>query len=353
MAIEFGIAWKTGFSKLLLLTAAFFTASVSSEAQSTEQAFPTAVTENEIAGTIRARDVGDARLTTYYYTFGGGQGDLFLNVVTRNFNGDIDLFLADGLKPLTKIVVYADVQSVETGRVVYLRKPEKLLLRIEGRTPNDDAAEFRFKFAGSFVAVSPDDVLRPPKLPEVRIGDETGIRVNSVGTIIPQPKRTEEVARVDEKPTEETKVTLETPAVTIDDDRDVEKPAVVVTDTLKTTPTVVPTRRPARRPARRTRRTATKTTPPVAPADEQAVSEAPVSETPAKAPAKRAATKPKAPDPMENIQLLIMFKDGRKIERPMTEVLRFTVDRGMLTVISKNGTVSRYSILDVESVSIR
>jgi hypothetical protein len=70
-------------------------------------------------------------------------------------------------------------------------------------------------------------------------------------------------------------------------------------------------------------------------------------------PANRAAAKPKPPDPMENIHLLIIFKDGRKVERLMTEVLRFTVDRGMLTVISKNGTVSRYSILDVESVSIR
>jgi len=52
------------------------------------------------------------------------------------------------------------------------------------------------------------------------------------------------------------------------------------------------------------------------------------------------------------VNLVILFKDGSKIERPMTEVLRFTVDRGVLTVISRDGTVGRYSILDVAKVTI-
>ena len=64
-------------------------------AQSTDANFPTNLTTNEIVGTIRARDVGDSRLTSYYYTFDGGQGDMFINVVTRNFAGDIDVFAAE------------------------------------------------------------------------------------------------------------------------------------------------------------------------------------------------------------------------------------------------------------------
>jgi hypothetical protein len=55
---------------------------------------------------------------------------------------------------------------------------------------------------------------------------------------------------------------------------------------------------------------------------------------------------------MENVQLLIVFKDGRRVERPMTEVLRFTVDRGVLTVILKTGRINRFPMIDVESVSI-
>jgi hypothetical protein len=48
-----------------------------------------------------------------------------------------------------------------------------------------------------------------------------------------------------------------------------------------------------------------------------------------------------------------LFKDGTTIERPMSEVLRFTVDKGVLTVISKDGRIGRYSILDVAKVTIQ
>ena len=55
---------------------------------------------------------------------------------------------------------------------------------------------------------------------------------------------------------------------------------------------------------------------------------------------------------LENVKLVIVFKDGGKIERPMNEVLRFSVDNGVFTVISKNGSIGRYSILDITKVSI-
>jgi len=150
-------------------------------AQSSDQNFPTPVTSNEISGTIKARDIGDARLTSYYYQFDGDQGDLFINVMTRNFTGDIDVFTQSGLKPLTKMVVYADFGESETGRVIYLRKPEKMILRIQGRTPGDDAATFRIKFAGGFVASTQTEPTNEPALPNLTAKNESGIRVNSVG----------------------------------------------------------------------------------------------------------------------------------------------------------------------------
>ena len=65
-------------------------------AQSTDQNFPTPVTTNQILGTIKARDIGDSRLTTYFYAFDGEQGDIFINVVSKNLSGDIDIFIVDG-----------------------------------------------------------------------------------------------------------------------------------------------------------------------------------------------------------------------------------------------------------------
>ncbi len=172
-------------------------------AQSIDQNYPTPISSNEISGKIAARDLGDSRLTGYFYTFDGRQGDVFLNVTTTNFNGDIDVFTADNLRPLTKITVYADAAASETGRVFYLRQPLKLILRIEGRTPNDDAATFQIKFAGSFAAstAAPETVAEP----EVKANNQTDIRVNSVGTIIevkpkPMPTPREVIAKVEKPP---------------------------------------------------------------------------------------------------------------------------------------------------------
>jgi hypothetical protein len=84
-------------------------------------------------------------------------------------------------------------------------------------------------------------------------------------------------------------------------------------------------------------------------------------ETAAKTPPARArrgrTTQPatpetKVPDPLEKVNLVILFKDGKTIQRPMSEVLRFTVDKGVLTVIAKDGSIGRYSILDVAKVTI-
>src|SRR5215203_1352557 len=109
---------------ILSLGMAVLLGAFTASGQSSDQLFPTPVRTSEIVGTIKARDIGDARLTTYYYTFEGEQGDLFINVQSRNFTGDIDVFVTAGLRPLTKMVMYADQPESETGRVIYLRKPE-------------------------------------------------------------------------------------------------------------------------------------------------------------------------------------------------------------------------------------
>ena len=333
--------------------------------QSTNQNFPTPVTSNEISGTIKARDVGDSRLTSYFYQFDGEQGDVFINVVARNFAGDIDVFTLNGLRPLTKIVVYGDFGESETGRVIYLRKPEKMILRVQGRTPGDDEATFRIKFAGSFVASTMTEPVEP-MLPSLSAKNDSGIRVNSVGTIVEViPKATPTPPVVETASAAETPGDRDEPAKVPTDAASNEKPAdppdkpekkleVVVTDTSPEKPEAKPSSAPAAR--RRTRgRVPAKTVPPADAATTTTTNAdpaAPKTTRRGRAPSAK-GTAEKLPDPLENVNLVILFKDGRTIERPMTQVLRFSVERGMLTVISKDGTIGRYPVVEVASVTMQ
>jgi hypothetical protein len=358
---------RSGLSFIFL---AFLLAAGNARAQSTNQSFPTPVTTNEISGTIKARDVGDARLTSYFYQFDGEQGDLFINVVARNFTGDIDVFTLNGLRPLTKIVIYADFGENETGRVIYLRKPEKMMLRVQGRTPGDDPAAFRIKFAGSFVASTQSEPSAEPALPSLTARNESGIRVNSVGTIVevipkatptPAPaavvadERTEaeetEKEKTDERAANKAGEEVSEPVA----ERPEKKLEVVVTENIPEKKESSAAATPVRR---RTRgRTPPKQTKPV---ESGSTSNPDATEVRTVLPPRSRRGRPpasaapaKAPDPLANINLVISFKDGTTIERPMSEVLRFTVDKGVLTVISKDGRIGRYSILDVEKVTIQ
>jgi hypothetical protein len=353
----------------LCIIAILFTAP-SAPGQSSTISFPTPIYNNEISGIIRARDIGDSRLTSYFYTFQGNQGDVFMNVVTTNFNGDIDVFLAEGLKPLTKVPVYVDNGDTETGRVIYLRKPEKLILRIEGRSPNDDPATFQIKFAGSFEA-SRDTVPEGSDLPKVDNVAEGNIRVNSVGTIIAvvpktksTPKPTDTVAEASrasdaEAEAENTASTKSDEAVTKsgDNEKNAEgadkKTEVIVTENVGPE-AKVPTRRTTPRNRARRNSPPAKTAP--AEIDEASVTgNEDLLAAPATKRVARTKTPPKSaePDPFASIYLVIEFKDGRKVERPMSEVLRFSVDRGILTVVAKDGTIGRYPILDVARTTIQ
>ena len=341
--------------KTRFLILAFGLFSITVTAQSTEQNFPTAVAANEINGTIRARDIGDSRLTSFFYAFDGGQGDIFINAVTKNFTGDIDVFIADGLRPLTKMVIYADAGDSETGRLVYLRKPERLILRIEGRSPNDDPATFRIKFAGSFIALAEKTQQETPTV--ARRDNESGVRVNSVGTIVevvpktqPSPKATPEpkeaVAAVTKpKRTTATKTVTKVPPISIAAAKPpVAKPPGKPKENIPTKPpheTVatapIPTEQP---PKKETSEVKTVFQKPAKPKVEK-----PATKT------SKPPTEPK-PDPMAGIRLVVQFKDGNVVERPMTEVTKFIVDKGILTVTAKDGTTVKYSMLDVAKVTI-
>ncbi|MGQ0543635.1 MAG: hypothetical protein ACT4O9_17620 [Blastocatellia bacterium] len=356
---------------LLALTSAF---AYVTPAQSSSQEYPTPITQSEISGTIKSRDVGDPRLTTYFYVFGGNQGDLFINLMTRNFTGDFDIFVQPGLRSLTKIVVYAESSDNETGRVIYLRKNENLLLRVQGRSPNDDPAEFRLKFAGSFVAANPSERDLPPDLPKVRSEETTGIKVNSVGTIIEEKAK---IRPVEDVPATETEVVQPQPTEAVKEEKATEektpttvettektsntKVEVVVSDSLpKETPDENLVTKPKPTRTTRRRRAAVGRQVPKATVQSEtdaAATEPPPTEEPKPAVVKKPrrpgrVPKVKLPDPLADIRLIILFKDGRTIERPMSEVFRFTVDRGILTVISKDGTVGRYPILEVAKVTI-
>lgn len=382
MALKTVVIVYRQISLFLFAVLLFLIGGLSVAAQSTIQDFPTAITASEISGTIRARDLGDSRLTTYYYALNGDQGDLFINLVTRNFTGDIDVFTVSGLKPMTKIVVYADYGDVETGRAIYLRKPEKMILRIQGRTPNDDAATFRLKFAGSFLAAKVDESVAEPDAPRVSTENRGSVRVNSVGTILPPPppppvvetpeeKKVdpETVAKTEEKteskpaeaeksePSIETKPKTGLEVVVTDPTASVEKPVAKKTETSARRRTATrrqSSKKQVEKSAEEPAAEVPKTEPEKAP--EKAAEEKPPSfKTLTNSRRSRSATKPSAepkPDPLASINLVIQLKDGNAIEKKMSEVFKFSVDKGILTVILKDGTINKYTITDVAKVTI-
>jgi hypothetical protein len=311
-------------------------------AQSTNQDFPTPVLTNEISGTIPARDIGDARLTRHFYTFYADNGDLFLNIETANLNGDIDIFEANTLRPLSKISLYYSDASTKTSRIIYFRQRLQVVLRVEGRSPNDDPARYRINFSGSFAAAT--DLPQPPDDLEPTISSTTSseavARTNSVGTIIEvlPPKKPVEISP---EPSEiaETKT---------------EPPSSVKPVPTRRTPS---TRRPVKRPARETPpkveeeiAVENKTEPKAPPRRPTRTSRPTVPRrTVAKKPVPVAEPKP---DPLASVRLVVLLKDGYKIERPMNEVLRVNVDKGQLTIITKDGKIERFSILDVERMTI-
>lgn len=324
-------------------------AGLTSFAQSIDESFPTPVNAAEISGTIAARDIGDSRLTRHFYTFFAENGDLNLNIETANFDGDVDLFEAGTLRTIAKITVAASgAEAAKTSRIVYFRKREQVVLRVEGRTLVDEAARYKINFSGSFAAAAglpapPDDLTSKV---ERKPSENAVARVNSAGAIVevlppkkPAPKPVEETAAAVETPKpESTARTTRTPRTrrTAPANRRTVPPAPTETALEVSSETTAATE-PKPVPAPRRTRPVRQPRPPRQPAATRRKTETP--------PAPQ-------PDPLASVRLTIQLKNGAQIERPMSEIFRVSVDKGQLTVITKSGKIERYNLLEVAKFSI-
>jgi len=351
---------KFSFSRAACLAAVLlFVLMGSVYAQSIDVAWPSPVRTNEVRARIVARDIGDPRVTDHFYAFTGTPGDLLITVDSRNLNGDIDVFTFNNMRPLLKFSVYAGLSS-PTTKSIYLRKQEDLILRVEGRTPNDDEATYRLYFGGSFQPITSGPLAEHEDANKdteaATATNRGGRRVSSVGARIDEPP-----AEVAEAPKPEP--TPEAPPV---------EPKVA---------TAKPTRapRPRRPVTRRTRPAETKPAEPVAKAEntekpaentEQPTTdtEKPVVQnteteghtkpTPTPRRGRGARNKPEAsatptqePEP-GGPRLIIETNDGTLIDSYMSTVRRVTIENGQVVVTGKDGKIQRIPLANVVRMMI-
>ena len=312
-----------------LLTLAFLFLSASAAlAQSIDANAPSPVRGNSISGRIIARDLGDPRVTDHYYALTGTPGDLLITVQSKNLNGDIDVFTAGSLRPLLKITVYAEIDAPVT-KSIYLRKREDLMLRIEGRTPNDEEGTYRLFFGGSFEPiVGGPDIAEAEPTPEARPRTPGTRRVSSVGARIEEPSPP--VTEVATAPTPEPTAVPSPEAKTTESPAPAkEKPTEV--QPKRTTPRVTAAGRPAGR-----RRGPPRTREPVAVAEEPQPKPPPTTE----------------PEPEVGPRLVIETNDGTLINRSMSTVRRVTVENGQVVIVNRDGTINRILLANVVRMSI-
>lgn len=360
-------------------------AAASLRAQSIDVNSPTPVVSNEIAGSIAPLDIGDARSTRFYYTFNGLPGDLELTVESNNLEGDVDIFLAGNLRPLTKVTLYAGSSSTQSTKTVYLRRDEPLILRVQARTPNDAEGTYRIRFGGAFRPAAPlaaganasDESAAANSSPgAAATGANRKVkRVTSVGARIEEP--VVEVAKEEPAATPEPTpvppvaanrnpanprtarnraggrrtsraeaARRNTPRTEAGDD-EASKAAAANPDNAEegarndTGTTEQPSRteraRPVRVPRARANRnsnTARRTDAPPA-----GSAPAPTAETPA----------PSAP---ASARLVLVMRDGETFERDMAGIRRVTVENGVLIIVSKTGKTERQPMNAVLRMSI-
>jgi hypothetical protein len=293
-------------------------------------------------------------VTDHFYAFTGLPGDVLITVDSRNLNGDIDVFTSANLRPLLKFTVYAGSSSPIT-KSIYLRKQEDLILRVEGRTPNDDEAIYRLHFGGAFEPITSgplaehEDALQQSTLAEGL--SKGGKRVSSVG------------ARIDEPPGEVAVTPKAEPSPSAPSDSEAK------TAEAKPTPKNTRPRRPVTRKARPVR----PPKPPVeAPTAEETVAkdetgEKPTADNPEpktpdvperpprKGRAARATAKPDATQETEDTgpRLRIETSDGTLVDRSMGGVRRVTVENGQVVVIGKDGKIQKIPLANVVRMTIQ
>jgi len=314
--------------------------SAGSLGQSTEQELPTPIRSADISATIAVRDMGDPRLTRHFFIFTGTPGDLSISVDSKNLNGDIDVFTAAGFRPLVKISLFAGDTVSRTSKSIYLRERQDLILRVEGRSPNDEPGTYRIQFGGSFEPFSgeiagAENATSPDETPADSSSGKKGRRVSAVGARINEPAPVVEEKAAGEQPAPE----VATPST----EPEAPKPA-------KTSRNRTPNRRNPR-PTRPKPSAQAKTKP---------------AETTAPEGGEKPAETTKPDEPVQPTQLpspgdtqsetgprlIIETKDGTRIERPMNTVRRVVVDNGQIIVILRTGKVERTPLTSITKMSI-
>ncbi|HKZ80062.1 MAG TPA: hypothetical protein VJ124_17445 [Pyrinomonadaceae bacterium] len=345
-------------------------------AQSGDIAVPTPISSNQISGKIAARDIGDARVTSHFYAFVGTRGDLLITVQSSNLNGDIDVFTADGLRPLLKFTVYAESLTSIT-KSFYLRKREDLIIRVEARTPNDDEGTYEIRLGGSFEPLSAPLMAQAETAPvdspgtAARSDSNKVRRVSSVGARIAEPEPAPEIAA---RPLLEPAAPSETPAAAAGTPS--ETPAAVAMEKPAEPEPVKPASPSTLRSRRSPRRRGTKTPEPAKTASTGEVTEPREAPPKERSPAE-SATSPNAPSaakgrsaragrkrqrpteqpPVEaeapsGPRLIIQTLDGTLIERYMSSVRRVLVEQGQVVVVGKDGHVDRILLAQVVKMTI-
>jgi hypothetical protein len=335
---------------VVLLAASF---AATAFAQSIEADSPTPITASEVSGKIAARDVGDARLTRYFYILSVAPGDLLVTVESSNLNGDVDLFTAGTLRPLAKVSMYASESETKATKSIFLKQRQQIVLRVEARSANDNDGVYRIRFEGSFEAL-PNSALASgttpatPRAPEVSSTRSSGTkRVSAAGARLPEEVK-ETVA--------ESKAAQPQPS-----------PSPTVAETTATTTTPEPVTTARRTP--RVPRKSTRTPPPANTASAQPVrnrtprvrsANKPTPASSATAATARAA-KPSPQPTTERTasaaiaaspRLVIEFRSGAKTERSMSSVRRVTIDNNQLVIVNRDGKIERQQLADVLRFSI-
>jgi len=314
-------------------------------AQSTDIAWPSPVRTNEVKATIAARDIGDPRVTDHFYAFTGTPGDVLITVDSRNLNGDIDVFTLSGLQPLLKFTVYAGSSSPIT-KGIYLRKQEDLILRVEGRTPNDDNAVYRLHFGGAFEPITSgllaehEDAIQPGT---TAASGKGGRRVSSSGARIEEP-----ASEIVETPKPEP-----TPVESAEAKSTSTKPTARNSRTRRPAPRKTRPVQPAK-PEETTAKDETEKTAPVSDTEPEPKTPAPAKRpTRRGAPARAAAKPPVTQEPEESgPRLLIETNDGTLVDRYMSSVRRVTIENGQVVVVGKDGKIQRIPLANVVRMTI-
>jgi hypothetical protein len=379
--------FKLTARRLILATAFALLPIVSPYGQSIDLTSPTPVVSNEIAGSIAPLDIGDARSSRFFYIFNGVQGDLELAVESNNLDGDVDIFLANNMRPLTKVTLYAGAGSNRSTKTVYLRRDEPLILRVQARTPNDAEGTYRIRFGGAFrpaarlategSATAESSAANSSPGAAATGADRKVRRVSSVGARIEEPvvelAREEPAATPEPTPAAARKTPANPrPARTRGGARRTSRaetargnpPNRRTGDASKTDPSKVETANPETANDDATRNdpgAAEKTTRPErarpvrvprARGNRNATTARRTDAPPAgttDAPTTENAPPPPAP---ASARLVLVMRDGETFERDMAGIRRVTVENGVLVIVSKTGKTERQPMNAVLRMSI-